>query len=227
MNSLFMRQLSFTLYEATISRWVDSRLTITYQKPLTEHNVKALLFSEQRTFSGAGHLKNYFILHRNHVYMFPAEGNEILFASWLSNNWKTKPVANRLVHKKNHVFHQIARMYFGFIQMNFLSSGSHFYYCLQEKGWFRKPGIRRMPCEPQPFRLCPCRSVTLTVPGFVFDRWREVGKALTWKQHGKLLCPFAWGERTGVVGARAPRCVIWLQLLWVQTVTWALPEGRE
>lgn len=55
--------------------------------------------------------------------MFPVEGNENPFASWLSNNWKTKPVAN-LVHKKKHVFQQIAQMYFGFIQMNFLSSGT-------------------------------------------------------------------------------------------------------
>lgn len=81
--------------------------------------------------------------------------------------------------------------------------------------------------------------VTLTVACFVFDRWREVGKALTWKQHGKLFYPFALGdvasvralekrcERTGIAGARAPHCVIWLQLLWVQTLILALLEGRE
>lgn len=133
MDSSFMYQLSFTLYKATVSIWFYSRLTITYHKSFTEKKVKVLVLISREHYLELS-IFIYFILCRNwgnYFYAFPVEYNEILFASWLSNNWKSSSSSSViqafrmfLSMRKHRCFNRLLGMYFGFTQMYFLSSGT-------------------------------------------------------------------------------------------------------
>lgn len=133
MDSSFMYQLSFTLYKAAVSRWFDRRLTITYQKSFTEKKVKVLVSVSRKHYLELS-IFIYFILCRNRgncFYAFPVEYDEILFASWLSNNWKSSSSSSViqafrmfLSMRKHRCFNRLLGMYFGFTPMYFLSSGA-------------------------------------------------------------------------------------------------------
>ena len=54
-----------------------------------------------------------------------------------------------------------------------------------------------MPCEPKTSALRLFVPDVLSLSRFVFGRLREVGKAVTWKQHGKLFYSFALEDGLG------------------------------
>lgn len=73
---------------------------------------------------------------------------------------------------------------------------SHFYYCLQQKGCLGNLGYNEC-CVNRRHRPYGCAWRVVTILHFVFARLREVGKAVTWKQHGKLFYPFALEDGLG------------------------------
>lgn len=182
---------------------------------------------------------------------FPVGCNEILFASWLSNNWKTKPVAH---HRQSYGLFACScpwekntcvsadgwECILVLPRCTFFLQAVSLLLLFATERLYRETWGRTNAVWTEDIGLttaCPWRVVT--IPRFVFDRLREVGKAVTWKQHGKLFYPFAlegglgWRalveccERTGIVVAKASLCVIWLRLLWGQMLTLALLERRE